>query len=63
MMQGLILFQPYLLLANHLITIILYVQCFAEQIPEAPWYEVNLGVIAIAFQRLKIQLRFRSLLS
>ena len=40
-----------------------YVQCFAKQIAQAPWYEVNLGVIAIAFHRLKMQLRSWSLLS
>ena len=34
-----------------------YLQCFAKQIAQAPWYEVNLGVIAIAFHRLKMQLR------
>ena len=40
-----------------------FLQCFAKQIAQAPWYEVNLGVIAIAFHRLKMQLRSWSLLS
>ena len=39
------------------------IQCLAKQMAQAPRYEVNLGVIGIAFHRLKMQLRSWSLLS
>ena len=35
----------------------MHLQCFAKQTVQAPRYEVNLGVIGIAFHRLKMQLR------
>ena len=39
------------------------IQCFAKQTIQGPRYEVNLRVFAIAYHRLKMQLRSWSLLS
>ena len=45
------------LLHHKATTLMTAVQCFAKQTVQAPRYEVNLGVIGIAFHRLKMQLR------